>query len=335
MADTYLSSVKLGGTEYDIYAKSALSAGWVPASAIEGPIPASSITAVNESAISSVNISAITAVQESAISSVPWSAISALTATSSQSGNTTGFWTPQTTNEFVTQVVKESISNVYKFQGSQNPDQLNQMTGQDNGDVYNITGFGGILNEGSDNEVVVAIGDNVAWVSATDGGWWDKLASTDTSAKLDTTAFTAWSANTASEFSGSAASANTAWVTMNVSGNDSTGGNTASADGYSLIQSALSGASAWETITAWSADGKPISTSGNYLVGDGSKSANLALVEPENSIVTGSTHASALVNAQGISSFVDSNYIAKSDIYVNTATGKEHQLVINNLIMEN
>lgn len=329
MADTYLSSVKVGGTDYEIYAKSALSAGWVPATAIEGPIPASSITAVNENAISSVNISAITAVQESAISSVPWSAISALTATSSQSGNTTGFWTPQTTNEFVTQVVKESISNVYKFKGTCQVAAL-PTTDNQNGDVWNLSN-GGTINEGdSSHSAIVYTSDNVAWITA-DGGYWDKLASTDTSAKLDTTAFTAWSANTASEFSGSAASANTAWVTMNVSGNDGTqGGNTTSADGYSLIQSALSGASAWETITAWSADGKPISTSGNYLVGDGSNSAKLALVEPESSIGE-TTQASALVNAQGISSFVDTNYIAKSDIYVNTETGKEHQLVINNL----
>ena len=317
-ASDYLSSVKIGNAEYDIYAKSALSAGWVPASAIEGPIPASSITAVNESAISSVNISAVTAVQESAISSVPWSALTALTSTSSHSGDTTGFWTPSTTVDYVTEVVKESISNVYKFQGSQNPDQLNQMTGQDNGDVYNITGFGGILNAGTSNEVVVAIGDNVAWVSA--GGWWDKLASTDTSAKLDTTAFNAWSSNPASEFSGSAASAITAWTTVNVSGS------AGPVNGQDLISSAWSGASALEWISAFESSGQPVWVTQTYLSGSGTSASPIGLSTPASTIDT-NTQTSALATVGAITSYVDEKYIAKSDILVDTT---EHQLVINN-----
>lgn len=331
MADTYLSSVKLGGTEYEIYAKSALSAGWVPASAIDGQIDGSAISGtISAEVISGVPASALPVIPTSALSntSIPWSALAPHTTTSSTT-STEKFWTTSATMDYVTKYVAGKISNVYKFKGTCST--ANLPNNAENGDVWDLSDAGAINPGSQTHSARVDIGDNVAWVDE-DGGYWDKLAAVDAAGKLDVTAFTAWSANTASEFSGSAASANTAWVTMNVSGNDGTqAGNTASADGYSLIQSALSGASAWETITAWSADGKPISTSGNYLVGDGSKSAKLALVEPENSIVSGTTQATALVNAQGISSFVDSNYIAKTDIYVNTETGKEHQLVINNL----
>lgn len=327
MADTYLSSVKVGGTDYDIYAKSALSAGWVPASAIEGKIDGSAISGtISAEVISGVPASALPVIPTSALSntSIPWSALEPHTA-GSGSDATDKLWTPSATREYVTDYVAGKISNVYKFQGSTTIAGLPQ--NPDNGDVYNLTD-NGIINAGTTHSARVDIGDNVAWVAG-DGGWWDKLAAVDAAGKLDVTAFTSWSANTNgdSTFAGSAASANTAWVTMNVSGNDGQGGNTASADGYSLIQSALSGASAWETITAWSADGKPISTSGGYLVGDGTNSAKLALVEPENSIVNGTTQASALVNAGGISSFVDTNYIAKTDITVDTTT---HQLVIDN-----
>ena len=324
--ENYLSSVKFGNTEYDIYAKSALSAGWVPSTAIDGSIPASAITAVNESAISSVNISAVTAVNESAISSVPWSALSALTVASTETTSTAGIWTPKTTVDYVTDVVNKSISNVYKFKGTCTVEELSAKTNNQNGDVWNLDN-GGVINSASTvHSATVFKSDNVAWITA-DGGYWDKLASTDTSAKLDTTAFTSWSANTNGDsmFAGSAASANTAWLAVNVSGSAS------NVNGQDLINSALSGAAAWETIAAWSADGEPIFTSGNYLVGDGTKTANLALVDPESSIVSGQTQATALVNAQGISSFVDTNYIAKTDIYVNTETGKEHQIIINNL----
>lgn len=323
--ENYLSSVKFGNTEYDIYAKSALSAGWVPSTAIDGSIPASAITAVNENAISSVNINAVTAVYESAISSVPWSAIRALTVASSETTSISGIWTPKTTVDYVTEVVKENISNVYKFKGTCTVEELSVKTNNQNGDVWNLDNGGVINSDSTVHSATVFKSDNVAWITADGGGYWDKLASTDTSAKLDTTAFTSWSASNTSEFMGSAASANTAWLAVNVRGSAS------NVNGQDLINSALSGAAAWKTITAWSADGEPIFTSGNYLVGDGTNSAKLALVDPESSIVSGQTQSTALVNAQGISSFVDTNYIAKTDIYVNTETGKEHQLVINNL----
>ena len=317
MAD-YLSSVKIGNTEYDIYAKSALSAGWVPASAIEGPIPASSITAVNESAISSVNISAVTAVQESAISSVPWSALTALTSTSSHSADTSGFWTPSTTVDYVTEVVKESISNVYKFKGTCQVENLPTSNNQ-NGDVWNLSN-GGIINPtDASHSATVYTSDNVAWIA--DGGYWDKLASTDTSAKLDTTAFNAWSSNPASEFSGSAASAITAWTTVNVSGS------AGPVNGQDLISSAWSGAAASAWISAFEASGQPVWVTQTYLSGSGTSASPIGLSTPESMIDSATTPTSALATVGAITSYVDSNYIAKSDITVDTSN---HQLVIDN-----
>lgn len=315
--ENYLSSVKVGGTDYEIYAKSALSAGWVPSTAIDGSIPASAITAVNESAISSVNISAVTAVNESAISSVAWSALTALTATSSQTTSTSGIWTPKTTVEYVTEVVKESISNVYKFKGTCQVNDL-PSTNNQNGDVWNLSN-GGVINPASTvHSAIVYTSDNVAWITA-DGGYWDKLAATEGSAKLDTTAFTSWSASNASEFSGSAASANTAWLAVNVSGSAT------NVNGQDLINSAWSGAAASAWIANYESSGKPVWVTQTYFSGDGTSSTPIGL-RPTESSIGSTTQASALVNAGGISSFVDSNYIAKDDIKVET-----HQLVINNL----
>lgn len=315
--ENYLSSVKVGGTDYEIYAKSALSAGWVPSTAIDGSIPASAITAVNESAISSVNVSAVTAVNESAISSVPWSALTALTANSSQSGNTSGIWTPKTTVDYVTEVVKESISNVYKFKGTCTVEGL-PSTNNQNGDVWNLSN-GGVINPAStEHSATVFKSDNVAWITAAGGGYWDKLAATENDAKLDISAFTSWSASTASEFKGSAASANTAWLAVNVSGSAS------NVNGQDLINSAWSGAAASAWIANYESSGKPVWVTQTYLSGDGTSSTPIGL-RPTESSIGSTTQATALVNAQGISSFVDSNYISKRDIKVET-----HQLVIDN-----
>lgn len=328
MADTYLSSVKLGGTEYDIYAKSALSAGWVPASAIDGKIDGSAISGyISASVISSVPATALPVIPTSAITntSIAWSALQPHIVQSG-SDTTAGLWTPSATREYVEDYVAGKISNVYKFQGTCSTGDL--PAAPENGDVYNLSDAGVINPNNATHSARVDIGDNVAWVSG-DGGWWDKLAAVDIEGKLDVTAFQAWSANTNGNatFSGSAASANTAWVTMNVSG--SSGGTTATADGYSLIQSALSGANASAWIKDYETSGKPVWVTQTYLSGDGTTASPIGLKNPESSIVTGTTVASALVNAQGISSFVDSNYIAKTDIYVDGNTDA-HQLVINN-----
>ena len=60
---------------------------------------------------------------------------------------------------------------VYRFKGDKTVAQLNSLTGQEAGDVYNVTDSG-TLNAGG--EEVVA-GDNVAW---TNNNQWDKLAGT-------------------------------------------------------------------------------------------------------------------------------------------------------------
>lgn len=323
MADTYLSSVKIGGTEYDIYAKSALSAGWVPASAIDGPIPVSSITAVVESAISSVNVTAVTGVTADAISgNIPWSSISS-NAQPSSTSSTSGFWTPSSTIDYVTYTINDKISNVYKYKGS--CPVANLPNNAENGDVWDIMD-GGDINAGTEYADTVMKGDNVAWVkdeTTPANSHWDKLAnSLDINGKLDTSSFEAWSANTNnnSQFLGSAASANTAWVAVNVSGTSTT------VNGQDLIDSAASGyaASAW--IKEYETTGKPVWVTQSYLSGDGTSASPIGLRPTESSIVTGNTEASALVNAKGISSFVDTNYIAKTDIRVENS----HQLVIEN-----
>ena len=318
MADeNFLSSVKIGGNDYDIYAKSALSAGWVPASAVSGTIAESSISSVPASAITAVNESAISSVNQSSISGVSWSAISSLTAASG-SDTTAGIWTPSSTREYVTHYVADKITNVYKFKGSCNTTALPSTA--EGGDVYDIKDYG-TINTGTEHEDTVTKGDNVAWVVEEGGGYWDKLAnSVNVTGKLDTNAFTAWSANSNNDsvFSGTAKNADVASIATNIG--DST---TYSAAGSDVIQSAWSGAAASAWVNTFTG-GDGIDTS--YLSGAGTTNSKLGLKTPESSIGA-TTESSALVNAGGISSFVDSNYIAKSDITVNTTA---HQLVIDN-----
>ena len=316
MADeNFLSSVKIGGNDYEIYAKSALSAGWVPASAVSGTIAESSISSVPASAITAVNESAISSVNQSAISGIGWSAISSLTA-ASVSDTTAGIWTPSSTREYVTDYVAGKISNVYKFQGSCNISEL--PSNPENGDVYDIKDYG-TINPGTEHEDTVTKGDNVAWVAETTSGYWDKLAnSVSVTGILDTSAFTAWSANSNNDsvFSGTAKNAEVASTATNI------GDSTHSAAGSDVIQSAWSGAAASAWVNTFTTDG--IDTS--YLSGIGTTNSKLGLKTPESSI-DANTDPSAMVNAGGISSYVDSNYVAKSDITVDTST---HQLVIDN-----
>ena len=313
--ENFLSSVKIGGNDYDIYAKSALSAGWVPASAVSGIIAESSISSVPVNAVTAVNVSAISSVNQSAISGVSWSAISSLTA-ASESDTTAGIWTPSSTREYVTHYVADKITNVYKFKGSCNTTALPSTA--EGGDVYDIKDYG-TINTGTEHEDTVTKGDNVAWVTD-DGGYWDKLSnSVNVTGKLDTNAFTAWSANSNNDsvFSGTAKNAEVASIATNI------GDSTHSAAGSDVIQSAWSGAAASAWVNTFTG-GDGIDTS--YLSGTGTTNSKLGLKTPESSIGA-TTESSALVNAGGISSFVDSNYIAKTDITVDTTA---HQLVIDN-----
>ena len=312
MAD-WLDSVKISGVDYDIYAKSALSASWVPGSAIDGKVSESSISSVPASAITSVNSTSISAVESSAIPEISWSAISGL-AVGTGSDTTAGIWTPSSTREYVTDYVAGKISNVYKFQGSVSTADL--PANPNNGDVYNLIDVG-IINSGdSTHSARVDIGDNVAWVSG-EGGYWDKLAAVDAAGKMDVTAFETWTGASTSTFSGSAASANIAWVALNVSGASE------SAAGQDLINSAKSGAAASAWIEAFTGGAAIVNVDTAYMSGDGSTGRPIGLNAPGSDL----TAASALVNAGAISSFVDTNYIAKSDIRVENS----HQLVIDNL----
>ena len=315
MAD-WLDSVKISGVDYDIYAKSAYSAGWVPGSAIDGKVSESSISSVPVSAITSVNSTAISAVESSAIPEIVWSAISGL-AVGTGSDTTAGIWTPSSTREYVTDYVAGKISNVYKFQGSVSTADLPASPA--NGDVYNLIDAGTINPGDSTHSARVDIGDNVAWVSAAGGGYWDKLAAVDAAGKMDVTAFETWTGASTSTFSGSAASANIAWVALNVSGT------TESAAGQDLINSAKSGAAASAWIEAFTGGAAMVNVDSAYMSGDGSTGRPIGLNAPGSDLTAAA--ASALVNAGAISSFVDTNYIAKSDIRVENS----HQLVIDNL----
>lgn len=76
---------------------------------------------------------------------------------------------PLATEDYVDTKVA-SLGTVLNYKGSKSVSQLNDLTGQKAGDVYNVT-TNGTLNAGS---VVVVAGDNVVW----NGSAWDKLAGT-------------------------------------------------------------------------------------------------------------------------------------------------------------
>jgi len=84
--------------------------------------------------------------------------------------------THATTKAYVDTKVANAISNVYKIKGSKSVAELNALTGQSVGDVYNLTDSG-TLNAGN---IQVFTGDNVVWL----GSAWDKLGT-----EIDWTAY--------------------------------------------------------------------------------------------------------------------------------------------------
>lgn len=84
--------------------------------------------------------------------------------------------THATTKAYVDTHIANAISNVYKIKGSKTVAELNALTGQSVGDVYNVTDSG-ILNAGN---IQVFAGDNVVWL----GSAWDKLGT-----EIDWTAY--------------------------------------------------------------------------------------------------------------------------------------------------
>lgn len=71
------------------------------------------------------------------------------------------------TKQYVDNNIASAISNVYKIKGSKTVAELNALTGQEIGDVYNLLDSG-TLNAGN---IQVFTGDNVVWL----GSAWDKL----------------------------------------------------------------------------------------------------------------------------------------------------------------
>ena len=71
------------------------------------------------------------------------------------------------TKQYVDNGISSAISNVYKIKGSKTVAELNALTGQEIGDVYNLLDSG-TLNAGN---IDVFTGDNVVWL----GSAWDKL----------------------------------------------------------------------------------------------------------------------------------------------------------------
>ena len=80
------------------------------------------------------------------------------------------------TKQYVDNGIASAISNVYKIKGSKTVAELNALTGQQVGDVYNLLDSG-TLNAGN---IQVFTGDNVVWL----GSAWDKLGT-----EIDWTAY--------------------------------------------------------------------------------------------------------------------------------------------------
>jgi hypothetical protein len=80
------------------------------------------------------------------------------------------------TKQYVDNGISSAISNVYKIKGSKTVAELNALTGQQVGDVYNLLDSGTL----EDGDIQVFTGDNVVWL----GSAWDKLG-----AEIDWTAY--------------------------------------------------------------------------------------------------------------------------------------------------
>ena len=166
-----------------------------------------------------------------------WSAIEHFTANSASTNNT-GIMTPDQIQAAIQNKVDIAIGGVYQIQGNASWEEITSAgsSAQHNGYVYNITG----TTTTADKDIhgnEVHPGDNVVYVSA-DGGW-DVLANTmEMTAKLDTTAFNAWSSSTSSNFSGISNSS----ITVT----DYVGNQTVS----NVIGSANSGLNAYNWLTA-------------------------------------------------------------------------------------
>lgn len=73
---------------------------------------------------------------------------------------------------YVAGLISSAIAGVYKIRGSKTVAQLNALTGQQDGDVYNVSDSGTLTS----GNVSVVAGDNVVWVTEGSSSHWDKFA---------------------------------------------------------------------------------------------------------------------------------------------------------------
>ena len=186
-----ISSLKISGVDYDIYAKSATSA----LSATSATSAATSDKA--NSAISAGSASKLTASRtityagdvtgsvstdwgsnKTATLTVvnsPWSSMAGVSA-GTVNTNTTGFVTPKAVYDYVVSQTAAALTSAYKHKGTTGVSQLSGLTPQV-GDVYNVTGC---ATTGTNvNGQLVFNGDNlVATATQASNNSWDKLAAT-------------------------------------------------------------------------------------------------------------------------------------------------------------
>lgn len=186
-----ISSLKISGVDYDIYAKSATSA----LSATSGTSAATADK--SNSAKSAGSASKLTAAktityqgdvtgsvstdwsQDKSVTltvvNSPWSSMAGVSA-SAVNTNTTGFVTPKAVYDYVQAQTGAALTNAYKHKGTTGASQLASLTPAI-GDVYNISGAAstGTLINGQ----LVFNGDNmVATATQASNTSWDKLAAT-------------------------------------------------------------------------------------------------------------------------------------------------------------
>lgn len=334
----------------------------IPEGAISS-VPVSAITAINESAISSIPESAITAIPASAISGtdIPWESLSSLAVSSSNMTSTTGIMTPAE----IQKAIDAQIATVYKVKGTHTVAKTDIVAGEitnmpekpENGDVWNIALPSDVSSAKLDDQTITN-GDNVVFVvdnKETGAGHWDKLAgSIDTSTMAEKawvesyvsggeftdpsenrTAFSGLWNEVSSYIDTEVTSANATKLWENVEDAITSGINAQVWD--KSIQDA-------ETLSSVAADETARATSGEYLVGAGAivdyvkdqidstiqETIDIATYDAATSAFIdskgGVAPASAVPNAGAVSSFVDHQYIRKSDISYSAET-----LIIDNI----
>ena len=184
-----ISSLQIGGSTYDIYAKSATSAlSATSATSAANADKANSATSAGSAAklTTSRTITYAGHVTGSVstdwgsnvtanlyVTASPWSSMGGVSA-GTVNTNTTGFVTPKAVYDYVKTQTADAMANVYTHKGTTGVTQLSSLTPKV-GDVYNVTGCastGTVINGQTAYN-----GDNfVATAAAAAATSWDKLA---------------------------------------------------------------------------------------------------------------------------------------------------------------